>query len=163
MYKQEFQTSNKSKWVNSREFIIIHHTATKHWTINGVLRTLTVGNVSCHYVVDFNWDKYKIWNTTDILRHCWISEWNWRKNMNKFSIGIEVIWWSWEEFPRDQRQSVRDLIEHLMFKFNIPKENVLRHKDIAPGRKVDIADSFWNHWFVSWKDYQDSLVPKEMI
>lgn len=157
VYKQELKTNNKSKWVNTREFIIVHHTWTKQGTIKWVLRTLTVWNVSVHYVVDFNWDKYKIWNTTDILRHCWVSEWKGRKNMNFYSIWIEVVWWVWEVFPREQRQAVRDLIQHLMQTFNIPKENVLRHKDIAPWRKTDISDTFWNHWFKSWKEYQDSL------
>lgn len=157
VYKQELKTNNKSKWVNTREFIIVHHTWTKHGTIKWVLRTLTVWNVSVHYVVDFNWDKYKIWSTDNILRHCWVSEWKWRKNMNFYSIWIEVVWWKWEEFPREQRVAVRELIQHLMKTFNIPKENVLRHKDIAPWRKTDIADTFWNHWFKSWKEYQYSL------
>lgn len=157
-YKQELKTLNKSKWVNTREFIIVHHTWTKHGTIKWVLKALTIWKVSCHYVVDFNWDKYKIWNTTDILWHAWVSEWKWRKNMNMYSIWIEVIWWVWEDFPKEQRIAVRELIQHLMKTFNIPKENVLRHKDIAPWRKIDIVDTFWNHWFKSWQEYQNSLV-----
>ena len=157
-YIQELETENVSEWINTREFIIVHHTWTKQGTIDWVLYNLTQGKVSAHYVVDYNWDIYKIWNTTDILWHCWISEWWKKKNMNRYSIWIEVIWWVWEEFPKMQRQSVRELIEHLMKNFTIPKENVLRHKDIAPWRKVDIADEFWNHWFESWKDYQDSLI-----
>lgn len=157
MYKQELQTNNKSKWVNTREFIIVHHTGTKKGTIEWVLNTLTKWKVSVHYVVDFNWDIYKIWKTSDILWHCGKSEWNWKTNMNKYSIWIEVIWWAWEEFPIEQRQAVRELIQHLMKTFDISKENVLRHSDIAPWRKVDIADSFWNNWFKSWQEYQESL------
>ena len=48
-----------------------------------------------------------------------------------------------------------------MFTFKIPKENVLRHKDIAPNRKNDIADIFWNNKYASWKDYQDSCKPNK--
>ncbi len=171
MYKQELQTNNKSKWINTREFIIVHHTGTKQGTIKWVLRTITVWNVSCHYVVDFNWDKYKIWSTNDILWHCWVSEWKEIKSMNFYSIWIEVIWWKWEEFPREQRVAVRELIQHLMKTFNIPKENVLRHADLtwdwssewilwdwkSKSRKTDISNLFWNHWFKNWKEYQESL------
>lgn len=158
IYKEELQTKNISKWINTREYIVVHHTWSKHWSIKWVLNTVTSWKVSVHYVVDCNWDKYKIWNTTDILWHCWKSEWKDKKNMNKYSIGIEIIWWLWEEFPKEQRQSVRELIEHLMMTFDIPKENVLRHKDISPWRKTDVSDIFWNHWFNSWKEYQNSLV-----
>ena len=164
MYKQELKTNNKSIWKNTRQYIVLHHTATGENSINWVLKTLTVWKVSCHYVINTNWDKYKIWNTDDILRHAWISEWKWLKDMNKYSIWIEVIWplpgvW----FTKEQRISLRELIEHLMFKFKIPKENVIRHKDVAPKRKIDIDDRIWlNWWFATFKDYQDSLIAKEM-
>ena len=42
--------------------------------------------------------------------------------------------------------------------FNIPKENVLRHRDIAPKRKIDIADSFFPN--NDYKKWRDSLIPK---
>ena len=158
MYKAELKTNNTSPWKNTRQYIIVHHTWTKHWTIKWVLNTLTKWAVSCHYVVDINWDKYKIWNTTDILWHAWISEWKWLKDLNRYSIWIEVVWWAGEEFPYEQRVAVKELIQHLMATLNIPKENVLRHKDIRPKRKTDIADIFWNNKYKSWKNYQDSLI-----
>ena len=161
MYKQELTTKNVTPWRNTREYIIVHHTWTKHGTIKWVLNTLTKWNVSCHYVVDINWDMYKIWSTDNILWHTWISEWKWKKNMNNYSIWIEVVWWAGEEFPFIQRAAVKKLIEHLMFTFKIPKENVLRHKVIAPNRKNDIADIFWNNKYASWKDYQDSCKPNK--
>jgi folate-dependent tRNA-U54 methylase TrmFO/GidA len=39
----------------------------------------------------------------------------------------------------------------------------LRHKDIAPGRKVDIADSFWNDKFESYEAYINSLFTKKEV
>lgn len=46
-----------------------------------------------------------------------------------------------------------------MSAYNIPKENVIRHKDIAPGRKPDVADTFWGTGYRTYKDYQDTLTP----
>lgn len=45
-----------------------------------------------------------------------------------------------------------------MRSLNIPKDNIIRHKDISPGRKTDIHDSFWNNEFKSFTDYQNSFV-----
>lgn len=178
-YKNELKTNNKSIWINTRQYICFHHTATNYWSIKWVLNTLTKWNVSCHYVIDTNGDKYKIWSTDNILWHCWVSEWKGLKDMNKYSIWIEVIWplpdvW----FTREQRIALRELIEHLMYMFKIPKENVIRHADLthnlsskwilwdwkSKSRKVDIDKAIYlNGWFKTFKDYQDSLVPKEMI
>jgi hypothetical protein len=63
--------------------------------------------------------------------------------------------------------------------FSIPKENVLRHADVTQygpysiakilwdgkrkARKVDVADSFWKIDRTSYKEYQQSLVPKEAV
>ena len=162
IYKQELITKNVTPGTNTRQFIIVHDTATNEWSVNWVLKTLTTWKVSCHYVIDYNWDKYKIWWTEQILWHAGVSEWKWLKDMNRYSIWIEVVWWNWKEFSYEQRVSVKELIQHLMATFNIPKENVLRHKDIAPGRKIDIEDQFWNNKYKSWEEYQNSLVPKKM-
>jgi N-acetyl-anhydromuramyl-L-alanine amidase AmpD len=43
--------------------------------------------------------------------------------------------------------------------FKIPAQNVLRHKDIAPSRKWDIADTFWNGKFKTWTEFQKALKP----
>lgn len=174
-YKKELKTANKSPWKNTREYIIVHHTATRAGSINSVLNTLTKWSVSAHYVVDVNWDIYKIWATEDILWHAWLSTWWKLTAMNKYSIGIEVIGWLWDPFPKEQRKAVRELIEHLMDTFGISNANVLRHADLthakskdkvlwdwkSPTRKIDISDLFWNHWFKSWKEYQDSLKPNK--
>lgn len=151
-------TKNKTLWINTKQYIIIHHTWTKEWTIKWVVNTLTTWAVSCHYIVDINSDIYKIWEDNDILWHAWVSSWGKLKNMNNYSIGIEVLWPSsdwW--FPFIQRSKVKELIQELMKLYNIPKENILRHKDISPWRKIDIADTFWNNKYKSWKDYQNSL------
>lgn len=150
---------NKSAWVNTREFIILHHTATWKGTINGNIKVLlgeTSRKVSCHFIVDTNGDAYKLGDPTDILWHAWISQWGNRRDLNKYSIGIEVIWpLPW--FTDEQKHTVLWLVQHLMAVLTIPKENVIRHKDIAPGRKNDIWNEFFKEWFENW---QAKLVAK---
>jgi len=52
---------------------------------------------------------------------------------------------------------VNELVVFLAREHNIPKQNILRHKDIAPGRKTDIADTFWNTNFSSYSEYINNL------
>lgn len=162
-YKALLDTKNKSPWRNLRNYIILHHTATKEGSIQGVLKTLTVSTgdkaVSCHYVVDTNGDVYKIGQDSDILWHAGISSWENKNHMNLYSIGIEIIWpLSNGGFTDEQRKSVKELCLILMAKYKIPQKNVIRHKDVSPGRKVDVADTFWNGQFATFQDYQKSLV-----
>lgn len=78
--------------------------------------------------------------------------------MNAYSIGIEIIGpLSNNGFTDAQRKSVRELCEELMEKHSLTPEKVIRHKDISPGRKVDVADTFWNGQFPTFENYQKSL------
>lgn len=173
-FKQTFETKNKSKGKNLKKYIVIHHTATPEWSVKGVIRTLTTGAVSCHFVVDTTWEAYKIGSPDDILWHMGESQWGSDVGMNLFSLWIEVIgpmkngW-----FTREQLLTVTRLVEHLMAVFSIPKENIIRHKDCTHdqsknkvlwkdgmrSRKVDIYDNFFpNNDFVKWRN---QLTPKQ--
>jgi len=37
-------------------------------------------------------------------------------------------------------------------------KRIIRHKDIAPGRKNDVADELWNNEFKTFSDYQNSYI-----
>lgn len=176
-FKKVLATKNITPGINTCEYIILHHTASWEGSINGILRTLTTGWVSCHFVIDTNWDAYKIGDPKNILWHAWVSEWNGRKNMNKYSMGIEIIWpLANGGFTDAQRKTVRDLVQHLMAVFNIHSDRVLRHADLtnawsakwilwdgkSRSRKVDVADSFWKIDRTLFSEYQKSLVAKQI-
>lgn len=154
----------KSKWTNTCEIFVRHHTGTQEKTIKGVLDGLyrRKDEASCLLVVDEDWNKYKIGEDSDILRHCWESSW-WkfkkvRNSVNPYAIWMEVIWplkdW-W--FTQAQFDSSVELARYYIQKYWIKYENVVRHKDIAPKRKVDIADTFWNKKFATWDAFKTFL------
>lgn len=77
--------------------------------------------------------------------------------MNKYSIGIEIIWpLPW--FTNAQRKSVRELVTSLITELKIPVKRIIRHKDISPGRKNDPDDQLWNNEFKTFSDYQNSYI-----
>ena len=75
-------------------------------------------------------------------------------------MGIEVVS-DGHTFTDPQREAVKELVKNLMKEYAITSDRVIRHKDIAPGRKRDIGDNFWNDQFSSFEEYQKSLDLKE--
>lgn len=155
--KQKLSTNNRSRGKNTCEYIVLHHTATKEGSIKGVINQLTVWPVSCHFIVDTNGDIYQIGILTDILWHAGVSQWDGKSNMNNYSVGIEIIWpLPW--FTDAQRKSVRELVNYLLDTLKLLPSRIIRHKDIAPGRKTDVDDSFWNNEYKTFTDYQHSYM-----
>lgn len=148
---------NITQWRNTCEYIVLHDT----WVIwNGNIPILLWENnskVSCHFLIRQDGTTYKLWEPSWILWHCGESEWEGKKYLNRYAIGIEV---EWPEFTKAQRKVLRELVRHLMAVLNIPKEKVIRHKDIAPGRKPDPRDSLF--WLSGFKLWRYILSPKEV-
>lgn len=153
----QYPTKKYSKWTNTREYIIVHHTASALDTPDtNVVRYLatSTAQVSCHYVVGKDWEIYVLASDDKITRHAGKSVWNGKADINKYSIGIEVIS-DWYTFTQEQKNSTKLLIQELIGKYNLPATSVLRHADIAPNRKRDIGEKFYEP--MTWIQYQDSL------
>lgn len=148
----------KDYWGNLKElkFIIIHHTGSG-WTVKGDIDYFDKEKVylSSHYITATNWEIIQLVPDDKVAWHCWISEWWKLKNLNDYSIWIEVDS-NWTDFTQEQIKATWELVVFLCNKYNIPKENVLRHKDIAPTRKWDVWDNFWK-WFTSFTAWVDNL------
>jgi N-acetyl-anhydromuramyl-L-alanine amidase AmpD len=118
--------------------------------------------VSVHYIIWTDWEVGKIGQDTDILWHAWQSQRGKLSDMNRYSIWIEVVWPDYGKYPKvwfsdEQKTALAELLAYLCDLHNIRKENILRHKDVAPGRKTDIADSFWSNQYSSWESYLTTL------
>lgn len=162
MIKSFYQSPNYTKDKNGKpiyiepKFIVLHHTASKSLnSAYNILSGRTDRKVSCHFLVDTNGDIYQLSDLRFITWHAGESSWKGLTDLNRYSIGIEVV--GIDTFTDMQREKVKKLVEYLMLTFNIPADNIVRHTDIAPKRKTDINLNFFpERDFEKWKK---SLLP----
>lgn len=141
--------------VNNIKYIVIHYTANDGDTDenNGKYFHNNVVGASAHYFVDDDSitqsvpDNYVAW-------HCGAKTYKHKKCRNDNSIGIEICddVKNGVVYPSAKTiQNVVELTEHLMNKYSIPKENIIRHYDVTgklcPAYWVDDfkwKSEFWN-------------------
>ena len=151
-YSPNFNSKKRS--FSKVKYIIFHYTGMKSEI--GAIKKLTNKNskVSCHYFIKENGeiirmipDLYEAW-------HAGISFWKKDKLLNKKSIGIEVSNpghnHGYKDFNTKQVKSITKLTKFLKKKFQIKKENILGHSDIAPLRKKDPGEKFpWRLLYIN--------------
>lgn len=59
--------------------------------------------------------------------------------------------------------AVRTLLSYLLKELKLTPDKIIRHKDIAPKRKTDIDDSFFNNEYKTFSDYQNSFTIQSPI
>ena len=153
---------NRSKKARGKEeikVVIIHYTGMQS-EIESIKRLQDPKfKVSCHYLVNRRGmiiqmvkDKYIAW-------HAGKSKWKKFNNLNKNSIGIELVnkghKFGYQHFSKPQIRSLIWLCKKLKKKYLIKTENFLGHSDIAPLRKIDPGEKFpWkilsNHKLGKW-------------
>ena len=127
-------------------FVILHYTGMKKES--EAIKRLCDSNskVSSHYFIKNNGkvlnlvpDQYTAW-------HAGISYWKKFKSLNKYSIGIEISNpghdHGYKKFSSKQIISLIKLLKNLKKKYNIKKQRILAHSDIAPNRKKDPGEKF---------------------
>ena len=102
--------------------------------------------VSCHYFIDQSGNLFKFVQENKIAWHAGKSKWKTFKNLNKFSIGIELENkghnFKYENFKTMQLKSLIKLLKYLVKQYKIKFYNILGHSDIAPLRKKDPGEKF---------------------
>ena len=128
------------------KFIIIHYTGMKKES-SAIKRLCDEkSKVSSHYFIK---NSGKILNLVPDLYVAWHagkSNWMKYKSLNKFSIGIEISNpghdYGYKKFTSKQIFSLIKLLKYLKKKYNVKKQNILGHSDIAPKRKKDPGEKF---------------------
>ena len=138
--------SRKKRSFKDIKFIIIHYTGMQS-EVAAVKRLKNLkSKVSCHYLINRKGKVIQMVDDTNIAWHAGKSRWKNFVNLNKNSLGIELInkghQFGYQAFSDQQIKSLISLCKILKKKFGIKKENFLGHSDIAPLRKSDPGEKF---------------------
>ncbi len=116
------------------------------YDVSAIVKIYERYGVSAHYLIDRNGAIYRLVSDQNIAYHAGVSKMpDGRKNINDFSIGIEIMNKENAEYTGAQYEAVNNLIAYLKTKYHI--KSVVGHADIAPGRKTD-------PWNFDWKKLQ---------
>lgn len=119
------------------------------YDIDLVIRQFSHYHVSSHYVIGRDGTIYQLVNEKDIAFHAGNSILpDGRKGVNSFSIGIELMDSIGDSPTEVQIRSLTALVKDIESRYAI--NYVLRHSDIAPGRKTD-------PWNMDWKDFMKRI------
>ena len=150
--------SSKTRPKGDIKFLIIHYTGMQS-EIESIKRLQNPKfKVSCHYLINRKGKIIQMVKEKKIAWHAGESRWKKFKNLNNYSIGIELVnkghQFGYQNFSRQQISSLIKLCTKLKKKYLIKKENFLGHSDIAPLRKADPGEKF------PWKKLSKSKIGK---
>ena len=150
--------SKKTRLKKDIKFVIIHYTGMQS-EIESLKRLLDPqSKVSSHYLINRKGKIIQMVKEKKIAWHAGKSRWKKFKNLNNYSIGIELVnkghQFGYQNFSRRQISSLIKLCKKLKKKYLIKKENFLGHSDIAPLRKADPGEKF------PWKKLSKSKIGK---
>ena len=140
----------KKRASNSIQIIVFHYTGmqSERESINRLCNPSS--KVSSHYLINRRGKIFSLIQDRHIAWHAGKSCWGRYKNLNKNSIGIELVnkghQFGYISFKKKQISSLIKLCKKLIKKYKINKKNIVGHSDIAPLRKIDPGEKFpWKY------------------
>jgi len=138
--------SKKKRKNKDIKVIVIHYTGMQS-KIESIKRLSSRRHkVSCHYLIDQKGKILKMVNDNKIAWHAGKSKWKNYNNLNKYSIGIELVnkghQFGYEKFTIPQINNLIKLCQNLKKKYNVKNSNIVGHSDISPFRKKDPGEKF---------------------
>jgi N-acetyl-anhydromuramyl-L-alanine amidase AmpD len=132
--------------------IVIH--ATEEGSAQQALDTLRTANsggpVSAHYLVGSDGAIYQLVDDQDRAWQAGSGRWGTITDLNSASIGIELDNDGESPFAQPEIDSLIRLLDDLCTRLGIPRDQVIAHADLAPGRKRDPGFRF------PWKQLADA-------
>ena len=143
-----FNKKKRSK--KSIQSIIIHYTGMQSERESLLRLCNPRSKVSSHFVINQNGKIYRLVQDNKISWHAGKSCWGKYLNLNKNSIGIELVnkghRLGYTNFKKKQLLSLIKICKNLIKKYKIKKKNIAGHSDIAPLRKIDPGEKFpWKY------------------
>ena len=147
--------TNKARSNKKITSIIIHYTGMQSER-ESLERLVSLNSkVSCHYLISRSGKIFRIVKDHHIAWHAGKSMWGKYKNLNKNSIGIELVnkghKYGYQSFTKIQIKKLIYLCKSLKRKYRIKNKLILGHSDIAPLRKIDPGEKFPWHYLSSKK------------
>jgi hypothetical protein len=90
-------------------------------------------NGEAHYLVDTAGRVYRIIDRDRVAYHCGRSMWNATTDMDRFTVGIEVVGYHHRDINAAQYAALKELIAQIQSVYRIPDERVLTHSMVAYG------------------------------
>ncbi len=147
-YSPNFDRKKRSN--KSIKLIVIHYTGMQSERESIIKLCDPKSKVSSHFVINQSGKIYRLINDNQVAWHAGESCWGKFKNVNKNSIGIELVnkghEFGYENFRKEQLLSLKKICKKIIKKYKIKKQNIVGHSDIAPLRKIDPGEKF------PWKD-----------
>ena len=135
---------------SSITMIIIHYTGMQSERESLKRLTSLKSKVSAHYLIGRNGRTLNLVEPRYVAWHAGKSMWKKNENLNKNSIGIELVnkghKFGYQKFTKIQIKNLIFLCGKLKKKYKIKNQYILGHSDIAPLRKIDPGEKFpWHH------------------
>ena len=168
----EFFSPNCEKTIRSNnliKFIIIHYTGMQSERESLKRLINPKSKVSSHYLINKKGKIYNLVNDRRVAWHAGKSCWLRFKNLNKYSIGIELVNKGhnigYGNFEKKQILNLIKLCKKLIKKYKIKQKNIIGHSDIAPLRKMDPGEKFpWKQLYINkigiWYDQELNTLSK---
>ena len=143
-YSPNFGLKKRDK--NKIKYLIYHYTGMKNDKLAIKKLTSFYSNVSCHYYITTSGKIIQMVPDLYVAWHAGKSNWGKHKSLNYKSIGIEISnpghQYGYKEFTDNQIKCLIQLSKLIIKKYNIKKNKILGHSDIAPLRKIDPGEKF---------------------
>ena len=144
VYSPNFDKKKRS--YKSIKFLVIHYTGMQSERESLKRLCNPKFKVSSHYLISQNGKVYQLVMDNRIAWHAGKSCWGKYKNLNKNSIGIEMVnkghKFGYTNFKKKQLSNLIKICQNLIKKYKIKSQNIVGHSDIAPLRKLDPGEKF---------------------
>ena len=138
--------SKKKRQKNSINMVIIHYTGMQSERESLLRLCDPKFKVSSHFLITQNGKVFRLVSDQKIAWHAGISCWGGYANLNRNSIGIELVnkghEFGYTNFKKKQLQSLIKICKNLIKKYKIKSKNIVGHSDVAPSRKIDPGEKF---------------------
>jgi len=154
IYSPNFGQRKRSS--KSIKLLVIHYTGMQSERESIMRLCNPKYKVSSHFVINQNGKIYRLVQDYQTAWHAGKSCWGKYKNLNKNSIGIELVnkghEFDYTNFKKKQLSSLIKICKILIKKYKIKKRNIVGHSDISPLRKIDPGEKF------PWKELADKKI-----